>query len=316
MDTKVLEYVISIAEEKNISRAAEQHYLTQPVLSRHLKAIEEDMGTRLFCREKGEMKLTDAGKIYINSARAILYTEKKLMQDLDDLRRNGRRMIRIIVDHYLLPIFNRTILPTFENAQTGLELSVTAGDCIMAVAALDNDLADLAVVKSGSLEENNLERIPLFEDEIVLAVPAAWLQDAGRKEAVRQSPWAFQDRCFLMERTDRVMRQTEQQIMHRFQFRPRIVYEVSGSATALQMVKEEHGVALLQKALVMAHAPEVDFLSFDPPEYFFAYCLYPDRKILREGEKILLRILKDGYQLMDSYLRQLAGEISHDRKKV
>lgn len=302
MDTKVLEYIIAIAEEKNISRAADRFYLTQPVVSRHLKAIEEEIGAKLFFREHGEMKLTDAGKIYINGARAILYTEKKMTQDLEEIRREGRHSLRMIVDPYLIRIFNRTILPAFEEKKTGLDLSIEIGDCTMAVAALCNDLADFAVIKSGPLEDNQVEALPLFEDEIVLAVPEAW---ADTPELRRL--WDFQDRCFLMERTDGVMRQTEQRILQRYRFRPRMVYEVSGSATALQMVKEEHGVAFLQKALVSAHAPHVVSVGLEPPEMFYAYALYPQRKVLRDGEKILLKLLKDSYRRMDVYMRQLAG---------
>lgn len=316
MDSKILEYIIAIADEKNISRAADLFYLTQPVLSRHLKAIEEELGVKLFVRERGEMKLTDAGKIYINSARAILYTEKKLLQDLEDIRREGRQTLRVMVDPYLIRIFNRMILPAFEAEQTGLELEVTVGDCTMGTTALGNDLADLAVVKSGPLEEPNLEVVPLYADEMVLAVPGAWAADESAGEVARQGPWAFQERCFLMERTDSVMRQMEQRIMQRYQFRPRVVYEVSGSATAIQMVRGEHGAAFLQRALVEAYRPGVIPFSFDPPEDFYAYALYPKRKVLRNGEKLLLKLLKESYCHMDGYMRQLAGESEQAGKDV
>ncbi|MFR5732002.1 MAG: LysR family transcriptional regulator [Clostridium sp.] len=66
MDTKILEYVIAIAEEKSLSKAAERLYLSQPALSQRLKKLEDELGTPLFLREKNGLSITDAGRIYIN----------------------------------------------------------------------------------------------------------------------------------------------------------------------------------------------------------------------------------------------------------
>lgn len=52
MDTKILEYVIAIAEEKSLSKAAERLYLSQPALSQRLKKLEDELGTRCFCGKK------------------------------------------------------------------------------------------------------------------------------------------------------------------------------------------------------------------------------------------------------------------------
>ena len=71
MNTKILEYMIAIAEEKSISQAAERFYLSQPVLSRHLKKIEDELGTPIFRRDSRQMTLTEAGIIFINNAQAI-----------------------------------------------------------------------------------------------------------------------------------------------------------------------------------------------------------------------------------------------------
>ena len=66
MDTKLIEYIIAIAEEKSLSKAAERLYLSQPALSQRLKKLEDELGTQLFTRERDGLTLTDAGRIYIN----------------------------------------------------------------------------------------------------------------------------------------------------------------------------------------------------------------------------------------------------------
>ena len=53
MDTKILEYVIAIAEEKSLSKAAERLYLSQPALSQRLKKLEDPgLEPRCFCGKK------------------------------------------------------------------------------------------------------------------------------------------------------------------------------------------------------------------------------------------------------------------------
>lgn len=308
MDTKVLEYLITIAEEKNISRAADLLYLTQPVLSRHVKNVEQELGTKLFRRMEGEMRLTDAGRIYINQARAILYTERQMEQALEDLRQEKRRVVRVTVDPYLLRLFNRSVLPAFEGMNTGFELEVSEGIRDLAAEALHNDLTDLAVVKSGSVSDKRLESQMLFQDELVLTVPNAWVGEDIAQRVAREGPRAFQDRGFLMERSDQVLRQEEQQMMSRYQFKPRMVYEVSGSATALQMVKSEHGAAFLPRALVEAHLRHVTPFSLEPPVEFYVYALWSGRKVLRESEKKLLKLVKQTYQDWGTYMKKIAGE--------
>ena len=66
MDTKIIEYVIAIAEEKSLSKAAERLYLSQPALSQRLKKLEDELGTPLFVRGKDGLSITDAGRIYVN----------------------------------------------------------------------------------------------------------------------------------------------------------------------------------------------------------------------------------------------------------
>ena len=61
MTFQTLDYIIAIAEEKSISKAADRLLLSQPALSRQLKRVEESLDTKLFAREQNEMRRTDAG---------------------------------------------------------------------------------------------------------------------------------------------------------------------------------------------------------------------------------------------------------------
>lgn len=62
MTTKELLYVKTVADEKNISRAAKKLFIAQPSLSQSIQRIEESVGTELFNRTSGGLTLTFAGE--------------------------------------------------------------------------------------------------------------------------------------------------------------------------------------------------------------------------------------------------------------
>ena len=76
LDSRVMEYLISIVEEQSLSRAAERHFLAQSALSRHLRAVEEMVRTPLFTREHNRLRPTSAGTIFVNNARNKVYLQR------------------------------------------------------------------------------------------------------------------------------------------------------------------------------------------------------------------------------------------------
>ena len=78
MDLKKLEHILRIAEEKNISRAAERLFISQPALNLQLLNLERELGTKLFVRKGNEC----SGKnLYRNSPENDEYEEGLLCQD-------------------------------------------------------------------------------------------------------------------------------------------------------------------------------------------------------------------------------------------
>lgn len=83
-DSKILEYLIGIVDEKSLSRAADKFFLAQPALSRHLRNVEKTVGIPLFTRENNRLRPTNAGKVFVNSSRNILHIEAEIYACLRD----------------------------------------------------------------------------------------------------------------------------------------------------------------------------------------------------------------------------------------
>lgn len=95
MNWNQLQYVITIAEEKSITKAAQKLYISQPSLSLSIQALEKETGIPLFERNRGEMKLTYAGSLFYEWAISTLHSHTQLEWKLGDIVSGSRTLIRL-----------------------------------------------------------------------------------------------------------------------------------------------------------------------------------------------------------------------------
>ena len=72
VDTRLLRYFAVVAEEGNLTRAAERLFVSQPALTKQIRQLESQMGVRLFTRSRAGMTLTAAGQALARQAPAVL----------------------------------------------------------------------------------------------------------------------------------------------------------------------------------------------------------------------------------------------------
>lgn len=82
MDLRALHYFVVVAEELNITRAAERLKMSQPPLSNQIKGLEEELGVPLFVRGKRRLTITEAGRLLYRRARQILELSDQTQQEL------------------------------------------------------------------------------------------------------------------------------------------------------------------------------------------------------------------------------------------
>lgn len=72
MELRHLRYFVAVAEEQNVTQAAKRLHISQPPLSRQIRDLEMEMGLVLFERGANAIRLTEAGRIFLLEARAVL----------------------------------------------------------------------------------------------------------------------------------------------------------------------------------------------------------------------------------------------------
>ena len=89
MEFRELTNILTIAEEGSLSKAAEKLFVSQSSLSQFLTKLEQEIGSPLFFRAKGELTLTPAGKLYVEAAKKVIQIQKELYQNIASLDKRG-----------------------------------------------------------------------------------------------------------------------------------------------------------------------------------------------------------------------------------
>lgn len=167
MDFRELTYVMAIAKHKNITKAAESLYLTQPTLSKFLKALEEEVGQPLFRRLGNKYIPTYAGERYIERAREILLLKKELDQEMGDIISRNEGVLKIgfppMRGTYMLPC----TLPIFRSLYPEVRIRIREEMSDVLVKLIQEGEIDLAFFNHFE-SDKNIDYTVMSNEELLL----------------------------------------------------------------------------------------------------------------------------------------------------
>ena len=146
MDIRSLRYFLAVAREENMTRAAELLHVTQPTLSRTMRALEEELGKKLFTRHSFSIELTDEGVLLRSRAEDLVTMADKIEREflsLDDV--TGGELYLGLAESYQIRYLARE-LRTLKSSYPGLHYHITSGDTEQVTEKLDKGLLDFAVL--------------------------------------------------------------------------------------------------------------------------------------------------------------------------
>ncbi len=166
LNLQILQYIISIADEKSLCRAAEKYYLPQPALSRHLKNIEKMLCVSLFTRVHNRLQPTNAGKIFINFARNILKNEAEMEVHIHAYAKGHGGTLCICCVPFLKSWLENEISAEFAKTHPDVKLRISAGTREEQQEALLNASADFGIFFTCEKKLPVLAYEPVFETEL------------------------------------------------------------------------------------------------------------------------------------------------------
>ncbi|WP_182187933.1 LysR family transcriptional regulator [Pectinatus frisingensis] len=171
-----MNYIYEVYKMGSFSKAAANLYLSQPALSISVKKVEKEIGMPIFDRSQQPLKLTEAGKIYIQKIIDIKLLENDLENELQDIAKLSVGKLRLggtqYFNSYVMPI----VIKKYMYYYPKIELSLFEDNS----GLLDTKLADGSVdimFHCGSFDKKSFMGTDIFEDRLLLAVPEELLTD-------------------------------------------------------------------------------------------------------------------------------------------
>lgn len=290
MNWNQLQYVITITEEKSITKAARKLFISQPSLSLSIQSLEKEIGTALFERRHGEIAPTYAGSLFYEWAVSTLHSQQQLTAKMDDIAKERRHLIRFGISPHRSILLLPEILKQFYHDFPDCELQIEESPTYQLKKMLDNNELDF-MVDIPNPDTLNYRNDLLAEEKILLAVPCTYLEKHPEIAPVRHTlsgvkTIALTDLAscpFILLSTDHVIGKISRKICESTSFYPDIRLTCRNLDMAVSLVSSQLGATFVPEIYAGKHI-------YDPQvRYFFI-------KDYTETRQICLVYRKNLYQ--------------------
>lgn len=251
MNSRQLKYVLALANEGTFLRAASALGISQPSLSQYIKKIETQLGIELFDRSNGSVRLTDAGRVYIESGRKILEAEREMESRFQDILMSRYGSVRVGISAHRSVRLMPPVVKAFREKYPGVIASLiekARGSLMEAAEHGDFDIC----VTTLPVDENIYNVEPLFHEELLLAVPrdSAICRKLSAVEVNGTIDIAQIDGCdFAMLNEDHLMQHQLVSLMNKHRLQLNKTVECTSLETLLAMVRAGVGAAVIPACL-------------------------------------------------------------------
>jgi LysR family hydrogen peroxide-inducible transcriptional activator len=161
-----LEYVVAVATYKSFVAAAEKCFVTQPTLSMQIQKLEEELGIKLFDRNKHPIAITAMGEAIVEQAKVILSECDKIYELIQNQQNTLGGAFRLAVIPTVAPYIIPGLLEKYVAHFPDVKLQVKEMETKQITQALKNNEIDAGLL-STPLEEGSLKEYPLFYEPFV-----------------------------------------------------------------------------------------------------------------------------------------------------
>lgn len=245
MDFDQLETFLEVARHASFSRAAEKRFRTQPAISSQIRALEEEVGTRLFDRSGGKVALTAAGKAFQKYADEALEARRNIINGLAEMERVPRGEIVVGANEgtflHILP----EVFAEFKKLYPNVAVQVSRLERAKILESVIDNSVDFGVV-STPVDDKRLTVVAIHRDELVVIAapghPLGRLKEAAIDEVARFP--------LLLPKIGRT-RDAIENVLDERHLKAKIAMELDSSELLKRFVAADVGVGFIAKSNVI-----------------------------------------------------------------
>jgi DNA-binding transcriptional LysR family regulator len=256
MDLRTMRCFIAVAEQLHFRRAAGQLNMTQPALSLRIRALEKEVGTRLLERDRRSVRLTEAGRAFLDHARVAVRSGTDAIARARGAARGETGGLRFGFTALSAYADMPELVQRFRLACPSVHIELVQGETAGLAASLLSDEIDVALLHP-PLAVTGLRVKELPPDEMVLALPSA--HPLAKLKTVPLSKLAGEP--FLLG-PRRIGPHLYDQIILACRaagFSPNVVQEVASMTTLIGLVAAGSGCGFVPSSLQVIRRPGVTF---------------------------------------------------------
>lgn len=266
MELRHLRYFVAVAEELSFTRAAERLHIGQPPLSQQIQALEAEVGARLLERSKRWVRLTEAGKLFLADARAILAQSEQAADKARRAQRGeaGELRVGFTFSTPFTPLFARTIR-RYRQQYPDVALTLHEMATLHQLDAIGARQLDIGFVRPPEVAlPPALDLTTLRRDPLLLILPSD--SPLARKRKVRiadlaGTPWVMYPKESGVGIYHQIFR-----LCRAAGFVPQIAMEAGEAATIIGLVAAGIGVSVLPSPFNSIHMEGVVYRPLEDEE--------------------------------------------------
>ena len=168
MNLQTMDYLIAVAEERSISKAAARLHITQQTLSAHLASVEEELGCRLFERCV-PMKITYAGEEFLKYARSIQEQVQRMRHTFDAINGEEKGLLKIGITSNRGRIILSPVILDFRKIHPGIELKIVEDTNENLIQKLEKGVIDIGI-SDFSVGDTSMNVAPLYRERVAFYI--------------------------------------------------------------------------------------------------------------------------------------------------
>lgn len=183
-----MQYIVTVAEERQFQRASERCFVTQPTLSMQVKKAEDTLGNKIFDRSRSPLDLTSYGESLVPILRDVLteYERIKTLKEKQDGNFKERLRLAIIptISGYMLP----ELFDVWQKELGDIELSIEEMKTEEILVALDERTIDVGIL-AGPVHHPKWRTSVLYQEEILAYTRSSNSTTLLSSELEKEHPW-------------------------------------------------------------------------------------------------------------------------------
>ncbi len=296
MDSKQIQYILKVAECQNITRAAEQLYVSQPALSHFISKAEEELGAKIFNRGTTPLTLTQAGEHYVKTARMMMALQENLRREIDDLNNCRDGEVRLGLSDMRATSLLPFVLPEFRRLYPNVTIKTVESSSRTVEENVRNGAVDLGIIPLFDYGEDLCAKV-LYDEELVLVSSEELPSERG---LVR--PWvAIEEvtgRDFVLLSGGNRIRKAVDAIFLEHGVRPRSVIESRNNMTVYMIATTGIALAIVPETVVRMmnpmRLPRIYSIGKSGVHWNIG-AIYREDAVLSAAHEQLIRLLKNRY---------------------